>query len=302
MSKNIVKFCALLSVFPLSCLAASHHKVVYINQYDIDEDGKASSVEFETARRARFDISDDDNNGIIDEEEYVFEYENRMDAQLMIDRKEQVLQTATRFDSLDSDENEVITWEEYEASGLWSFNRFDSNEDGLISAADVDPMADSIEEADDERSRDEILRDAQRILSMPSTHSMEGTLRQYDSNGNDSVTLEEFTSVRKESFTRMDMDGKGGLSEDEYLAEFEDRLDQQISSDRKGQIEQTRVRFGILDDDENGEMTYKEYQASGHRSFTRWDTDGDGFVSMEDADPVEPEFSQAETDDKEQNI
>src|SRR5690606_15716795 len=119
----------------------SHFKVVFIDQYDQNSDGKVSSVEFEAARRARFDLTDENHDSSVNAEEYLLEYENRLDAQLGLDRKEQVEQTATRFRSLDEDADGRITRQEYDASGNWSWERFDSNKDGVINSADADPMA-----------------------------------------------------------------------------------------------------------------------------------------------------------------
>ncbi|MEI8705769.1 hypothetical protein [Pseudoalteromonas sp. B62] len=37
-------------------------------------------------------------------------------------------------------------------------------------------------------------------------------------------------------------------------------------------------------------MTFAEYQLSGHRSFTRWDTDKDGIVNNLDPAPKKNEY------------
>ena len=292
---------SLAIMIPAMSEAASHRKIVYIDQYDQNFDGRVSSIEFEMARRSRFDITDANHNGVVDTEEYVFEWEDRLDAQLAHDRREQIDQTATRFDSLDDDKNELISRAEIDASGEWSVARFDSNEDGFINDLDVDPMAGRAQQSRDDMSREQILVDQKRMLEMPSTHSKEGTIVQYDRDGDEVVTHEEFMLGRTDYFQAMDANGNGTITEQEYLYEFEDRVDAAISRFRKESIEQAYVRFGALDADENDIMTFEEYQKSGHRSFKRWDTDNDGYVSLEEADPLEPEFSSDESNNNASN-
>ena len=81
--------------------AASHHKLVFINQYDTNQDWQLSINEFDDARKARFNATDENNDGFVDESEYVFEYKNRMDSQLTKDRQGQIKQTIIRFNALD---------------------------------------------------------------------------------------------------------------------------------------------------------------------------------------------------------
>lgn len=289
---NLSAISCLFLLAPLASEAASHRKIVYIDQYDQDLDGKVSSIEFEQSRRARFDITDANSDGVVSAEEYVFEWEDRLDQQLAFDRNEQVLQTATRFDSLNDNENNLISWEEFEASGLWSFNRFDSNDDGKIDEDDVDSMAEEISQSERELTREQILHDNRRMLVMPSTHNKAGTLEQYDANDDGVATTAEFTTGRQGFFAAMDENGDGGINADEYLAEFENRMDAEISRYRKDSVEQAYVRFEVLDANESAEMTFEEYQASGHSSFVRWDTDDNGYVSLEEADPVAREHNQ----------
>lgn len=277
---------AVLSALPMLATAASHQKIVYIDQYDQDLDGRVSSSEFENARRARFDVTDTDESGTVNAEEYVFEWEDRLDAQLAVDREEQVTQTATRFRSLDDDGNGLISRAEFDASGSGSFERFDSDKDGIIEAGDADPMADDVARYEREMSREQILVNEKRMLQMPSTHSKAGTVEQYDLDGDAIVTLAEFHAGRDAQYAAMDENGDGGVTEDEYTNEFENRVDAALAAFRKGSVDQAYVRFGALDGDGDKSMTFREYQNSGHRTFARWDTDGDGYVTLEEADPA----------------
>ena len=130
-----IKLFVLVAGFMLPSLAvdaASHRKMVFVNQYDLDGDWQLYLEEFDHARARRFKHTDENNDGVVNESEYVFEYQNRLDNQLNKDRKGQVQQTLVRFNALDKNDNEQMEWQEYEASGLRSFARYDVNKDGNI--------------------------------------------------------------------------------------------------------------------------------------------------------------------------
>ena len=79
------------------------------------------------------------------------------------------------------------------------------------------------------------------------------------------------------------------------MLEFEDRLDAQIEKTHEGQIKQTYVRFEVLDTDENGKMTFSEYMVSGFNAFHRYDTNGDGYLTLADPAPAPRQQEQSDT-------
>ena len=271
--------------------AASHHKLVFINQYDANQDWSLSLAEFDKARESRFNITDENNDGFVDESEYVFEYKNRMDNQLTKDRQGQIKQTIIRFNALDKNENTRIDLAEYQGSGERTFTYFDTNKDGVINESDPTPKrrakkANKTLTATQQREAQiKRLPRAKRVLSMPTTHSFKGLLTKYDANDDKTITPEEIAIVRQKIWDLADENNDGWISEQEYLYEFEDRMDMQIAKTRKSAVKQTYVRFGILDKDKDGKMTLAEYQASGHRSFNRFDTDNNKTVTLDEAMP-----------------
>lgn len=289
---NKLKLVALSAVLmSIGAQAASHHKLIFINQYDNNQDWQLSMAEFDQARKARFDATDENNDGVVDESEYVFEYKNRMDNQINKDRQGQVKQTIVRFDSLDKDDNKRVELSEYQGSATRTFTYFDTNEDGVIDETDPKPKRKKSKKekeltaAQKQEKQIKRLPYAKTVLHMPTTHSFKGMLKKYDHNDDKKITPEEIAVERQKIWDLADEDNNGWLSEREYLYEFEDRLDAQITKTRKGAIKQTYVRFGILDKDENGAMTLAEYQASGHRSFNRFDTDNNDIVTLGEAMP-----------------
>jgi hypothetical protein len=115
-----------------------------------------------------------------------------------------------------------------------------------------------------------------------SGHGKAEFLRTYDADTDGAVARAEFDARRAESFSRTDADKDGALSETEYVAEYTARLDAELAATRARQIAQAHVRFGVMDADKSAAMSRAEYNASGARSFTRLDTNGDGLVNDRD--------------------
>ncbi len=241
-----------------------------LETYDSGKDGELSWAEYNDWRRDRFDDTDNNGNGTVDTEEYVYEFEERLDDRLEKERTTQLKQTVVRFKALDKDESQNIEWAEYEAAGNRIFERWDKNGDGSI---------DDLDKKDSESKRQETNSSA---IGMPTTHSLKGTMQIYDTDEDSVVSKEDFISSRRSEFHLADSNKNGKVDQDEYVLEFEDRLDNRISKRRRGSIKQTYVRFDVLDDNSDDMMTFDEFQISGKRIFTRWDKNQDGIISAAD--------------------
>lgn len=137
-------------------------------------------------------------------------------------------------------------------------------------------------------------------------HSLTEMIKEYDLNEDGKVTRDEFDAVRKVHFLTADRDGNGSLSEAEYVGEFKPRLDAELaaySDPAKRQEEydremaQAHVRFGVLDTDKDGQISFEEYQLSGHKMFDRQDLDHDSTVSPADIALLKAEQKQGKGDD-----
>jgi Ca2+-binding EF-hand superfamily protein len=271
---------------------AGHAAAFFIEQYDSNGDGKVELVEFEQFRGKRYAETDANRDGGVDLDEYVSEYAGRHDRQLEAARKAQIEQTHTRFRSVDKDGDGFISRAEYDASGDRAFTHVDANKDGRINDADPEPAREERQaKADDKQAKAEEKKEKaartprRQVLAMPSTHTRAGMLEIYDTDGDGVVTREEFDRQRDEAFKRTDTNGDGRIDADEYLLEFEDRLDRQIAKTREAANKQSAVRFKALDTDEDGRISPAEYAASGKRMFDRLDTNKDGVVSLDDPPP-----------------
>ena len=219
----------------------------FIAQYDTDADGAVPFAGFEAFRRARYAETDENGDGTVDVEEYANEYAGRLDREIETARRGHISQTHTRIKALDTDGDGVISRAEYDASGERAYAHYLKSADAAETPA-----------------------------------SRAGMLAMYDADGDGTVSRAEFDRARTEAFARTDRNGDGRLSGEEYLAEYEDRLDRQIASRRDGAVEQARVRFGALDTDKDGRVSWDEYAASGKRIFERADLDGNGTVDAAD--------------------
>ena len=282
MKLNLTPILLVLLTGAGSALAASHYKDEYIRQYDQNGDALLSLAEFNAARRARFDATDTNDDDVVSADEYAYEWEDRLDVMIEKERAGRVKQAHRRFDSLDANDDGIIAADEFNASGDRIFTSFDHNDDALIDAADAE-----IEQAQaNADGKAETRRERRRsFVRMPSSHSRSGFFEMYDTDADETVSRSEFDVQRRAAYRFMDYDRNSRVDEDEYVAEYEDRLDNAIERSRRGQVRQAYVRFDSLDADDDGKMTFEEYQQSGHRSFARWDTNKDEIVSADDPMP-----------------
>lgn len=142
---SLVALCALALAGP--ALAAPHDGAAFIHDYDGDHDGKVTRAEFDAGRVARFRATNANQDGSLSQEEYVGEYQARLEQQLATsdhdeekkteERQRQMRQAHVRFGVLDRNHDTKMTQAEYDASGTRAFAEQDDDKDGTITPADV---------------------------------------------------------------------------------------------------------------------------------------------------------------------
>ena len=120
-------------------------------------------------------------------------------------------------------------------------------------------------------------------------HGLSAFIGGFDANRDGVVTRQEYDAVRTQRYTAADTNHDGVLGEDEYVAEFAGRLQQQYAGraqDDKyaGSIKQAHVRFKILDTDHDGKLTLTEENAIAGKTFQRTDSNGDGKIDQADGE------------------
>lgn len=113
-------------------------------------------------------------------------------------------------------------------------------------------------------------------------HSKAEFLKIYDTDLDGRVTGEEYAEKRLADFARTDADGNGQLSEAEYVAEYAERLEAELAALRRRQLDQAKVRHGVIDRDRDGAVTLTEFQSVAKRTFDQLDTNGDGVIDDRD--------------------
>ncbi len=265
-------------------------KQSFITEFDQDADNKVSLVEFERSRAARFATMQQFGHGKVDQAAYQAEYADRLDQALANDRAGQIKQTEVRFAALDKNKNQLISRAEYDATGERGFAFLDTNQDGVINQADPAPKPRERAKptaAQEARQQPQPIRPAvNQTLKMPTSHDLAGMLAMYDQNQDQAVSKTEYLAQRDASFAKTDVDHNGNLSSAEYLDEFVDRLDQQVARVRAAQLQQATVRFASLDRNHDQWLSEAEYQQSGLRTFSRWDSDQNREVTLQEALPA----------------
>lgn len=130
--------------------------------------------------------------------------------------------------------------------------------------------------------------------ALAASHARDTFIREQDQNGDAVVSKEEFASTRQVQFVRTDSDRNSALSLDEYVGDYQARLERELAAssqtaekkaeERLRQMRQAEVRFGVLDTDKSGAISVAEYAYSGWRMFVSHDSNKDGVISA--ADPV----------------
>ena len=127
--------------------AASHNRDTFIQQQDLNGDGRVSKDEFAAGRDQAFARQDADRDGGLSHDEYVNDFKARLEAMLAKapadqrdeQRTRELRQVEVRFGVLDADKNGKITPAEFAHSGWMMFATHDSNRDGVVSKDDPVP-------------------------------------------------------------------------------------------------------------------------------------------------------------------
>ena len=93
----------------------------------------------------------------------------------------------------------------------------------------------------------------------------------FDQNKDGILTPDEIRSVSAKQFVRMDANGDGALTVEEYVYG--------IPADHQQELERARTRFNIMDRNGDGRATEQEFIEFGLRVIELGDTNGDGQLS-----------------------
>jgi hypothetical protein len=123
--------------------AGGHGLDAFLGSYDANRDGQVTRAEFDAIRLQRFQAADTNGDGVLNEAEYVAEYEGRLKRQYFEQGRQpddayanNIKQAHTRFGIVNRARNGKFTRAEDQAIADKSFTGLDSNGDGVVSKAD----------------------------------------------------------------------------------------------------------------------------------------------------------------------
>ena len=123
--------------------AGGHGLDAFLGSYDANRDGQVTRAEFDALRLQRFQAADTNGDGVLNEAEYVAEYEGRLKRQYFEQGRQpddaygnNIKQAHTRFGIVNRARDGKFTRAEDQAIADKTFTGLDSNGDGIISKAD----------------------------------------------------------------------------------------------------------------------------------------------------------------------
>ena len=199
------------------------------------------------------------------------------------EREGHIKQTNIRFASIDFDKNGSIDLREFQQTGLKSFDRYDTDKNGIINQQDrgEDEQAmQALRRADNTPNQ----RRLKGLLAMPTTHSITGFVQLYQTNGS-TLSQAQYLSHREQQFAQTDRNTDGVLSAAEYEAEFMQRVEQTAQKVQPQLTAHFEQVFGQADQNADGQLTLKEFEQFKRQQFQYWDTNQDSVIDDKDSEP-----------------
>ncbi|MFA5490165.1 MAG: EF-hand domain-containing protein [Candidimonas sp.] len=126
--------------------AGGHGLEAFLGSYDANRDGKVTQEEYLAIRAERFRNADTNGDGVLTEDEYVAEFTGRLKQQYFDEGREpdehyenSIKQAHVRFGIVNRGRNGLYTSEEDRAIARKTFERLDTNKDGVVSRDDPQP-------------------------------------------------------------------------------------------------------------------------------------------------------------------
>lgn len=254
---------------------------LYIQANDSNADGIITPEELERVRHAHFCLADTNQDGALSIQEYLREFEERLDAVIALDTQRIEALTGLRFDALADGQRHIDRAHFNQASdriwAAWASGKLPDKLPTQPPGGKASTQTTTPSEAAPPFQ-----------LEMPSTHTKAGLLALYDRNRDGKLTRDELRLGRDEQFRRADANGDDRLSQGEYETEFRLRLGEQAQAFKTRKMSRARMRFGVIDANRNDRIDWSEYRATGQRVFKHADRNADGQVDATDAIDTTP--------------
>jgi len=174
------------------------------------------------------------------------------------------------------------------------FERFDVNEDGVITEAEIEEVRSlNFASADTDGNGEISLEEFKAAFMERSNDRMVRTFQFLDSDGDGTVTREEADQVANRMFNRLDRDGNGTVERVRGPQSDDDDNDGRGRHAERGERGghhgprgHGAMFLGLFDGDGDGKVSREEFDAKRAELFALADTDGSGYFTLEDFGPL----------------
>lgn len=195
----------------------------------------------------------------------------KLDQQIATHREMSMKQAHVRFGVL-SNKADFLSLKQFQESGIKTFNNFDKNQNGYVDQQDVQANAqvDAAHAGPAYKS----------VISMPMPITVYDFIAEYGQ-GKQYVTLADYLTAREKQFNQMDPNQDHRVSEKEYVTEFEQRYEANVTQTKAAQLAFAQQRFAQIAGNK-ATMNMKDVEKFADRLFKHWDPKNTGLMKLKD--------------------
>ncbi|SDB92007.1 hypothetical protein [Acinetobacter boissieri] len=208
----------------------------------------------------------------VDRSQFVAFEEQQLNDTIQAHREASIKQAHVRFGVLNKNKDGKISLKEFQDIGEKSFESFDKNQDGIVNEEDA-----KLETKKSSMHGGAMFKMA---VSIPVATDVNSFIEQ-QGQGEKYVTLAQFLTEREKQFTDTDTNHDWGLSEEEYVAEFTHRYDQNAAEAKARLNVFYNERFVAIAQGKT-QVSQKDVKHFAESVFKYWDKNNNGKIELDE--------------------